>query len=362
MGRPLEVDSVADVQKYFVQFDQEIRFERDDEKAVLVEKRERVLRRLSEGIKRQREKGMVIPSYKPFNQGSYAMNIGVKPINGDFDIDVGLRFALSKDDYPDPVVVKTWVYDAVNGHTKKVVMRRGCVTVFYQQEGEDIYHVDLVCYSSGENNKDGKEYVAKGKAGSKAEDRRWEPSNPQEFQDLITSRYVGEDAQQFRRVIRALKRWKDLRLARYGRDAPKGIALTVAAYHWFQVTKKEDPFANSAKYNDLEALRSLVNAMLSGFQPVWSNAMGQFLPSLRIQLPTLPTSDLCDNMSGESMASFKDHLEKLLNALKKAQDDVDPHTACKELRDHFGDDFPVPEKSDTAQTRDRAITSSGNSA
>jgi hypothetical protein len=358
----VEVDVVANVQKYFVQFDEAIRFERDDEKAILAEKRKRVLDRLSEGIKRQRRDGAKIPSYEHFNQGSYAMNIGVKPIDGDFDIDVGLRFDLSKDDYPDPVTVKIWVHDAVKNHTKHVEMRRGCVTVYYQEDGEDIYHVDLVCYSSREKNADKKDYFAKGKPDSKAEDRRWEPSDPQELQDLITGKYSNDDAQQFRRVIRALKRWKDLRLSEYVRAAPKGIALTVAAYHWFEVSSKKDSFANSVKYDDVEALRGLVSQMLDKFQAVWSDEAKEFLPRLCIQLPIGPHSDLCDNMSNASMRGFQERLEQLLGALKKAQEDVDPHTACKELREQLGDDFPVPEKSETAQKRDKAITSSGNSA
>ncbi|MDI3290994.1 cyclic GMP-AMP synthase DncV-like nucleotidyltransferase [Polyangium sp. 15x6] len=353
---------MADVQKYFVEFDAAIRFERDDEKAILVEKRERVLRRLSEGIKRQRKDGATIPSYEPFNQGSYAMNIGVKPINGDFDIDVGLRFDLAKEDYPDPVVVKKWVHDAVEKHTKHVEMRRGCVTVFYQEDGEDIYHVDLVCYSSNEKNADKKDYIAKGKTDSKPEDRKWEPSDPQELQNLITGKYTGEDAQQFRRVIRALKRWKDLRFSAFGRKAPKGIALTVAVYRWFTVFKTQDPFANKVVYDDLAALRNLVSTMLNSFLPVWSEEAKEHRPRICVELPIWPHSDLCDNMSDASMRSFQERLEKLLDALKKAQEDVDPHTACKELREHFGDDFPVPEKSDTAQKRDKAITSSGNSA
>lgn len=353
---------MADVQKYFVAFDEAIRFERDDEKATLVEKRERVLRRLSDGIKRQRKEGVEIPSYAAFNQGSYAMNIGVKPINGDFDIDVGLRFDLSKDDHPDPVVVKKWVYDAVHNHTKHVDMRRGCVTVFYQEDGEDIYHVDLVCYSSREKNLDGKDYIAKGKPESKADERCWEPSDPQELQNLITGKHSGEDAQQFRRVIRALKRWKDLGFSAYGRKAPKGIALTVAAFHWFAVSKKVDAFAGTVKYDDLDALRNLVGRMLAMFQPVWNEEVGNFLPRLCIQLPIWPGSDLCDNMSDASMRAFKERLESLLKSLKNGEEDVDPHTACKGLQEHFGEDFPVPEKSDTAQKRDRAITSSGNSA
>ncbi len=219
---------MADVQKYFRQFDDAIRFERDDEIAILVEKRERVLKRLSEGIKRQRRRnGKTIPSYESFNQGSYAMKTGVKPINGDFDIDVGLRFDLSKEEYPDPGVVKTWVHDAVKNHTKHVEMRRGCVTVFYQEDGEDIYHVDLVCYSSktknsGRQGPHGQGQARRMRLGAV---RPAGAAGPHQRQIL-----ENQDAEQYRRAIRALKRWKDLRFSGYGRKAPKGIALTVAAY------------------------------------------------------------------------------------------------------------------------------------
>lgn len=354
---------MADVQKQFLAFNDAIRFERDDEMAILAEKRERVLRRLSEGIKRQRDEGAKIPSYEaPFNQGSYAMNIGVKPINGDFDIDVGLRFGLATSDCPDPVAVKTWVYDAVKNHTKHVEMRRGCVTVFYQEKGEDIYHVDLVCYSSRENNPDKKDYIAKGHTDSKSEDRCWQASDPQELQNLIKGKHSAQDAEQFRRIIRALKRWKDLRFSSYKRAAPKGIALTVAAYHWFLASKTTDAFANTTKYDDLDALRGLVSVMLNLFTPVWNDEKREFVSRLRIGLPIDPFSDLCDNMTDASMSGFQDRLQKLLDALKRAQADVDPHTACKELCEHFGEDFPVPEKSDTAQKRSPAIASSGNSA
>jgi hypothetical protein len=353
---------MADIQKYFVEFDEAIRYERDEEKATLGEKRERILRKLSEGIKRQRREGQVIPSYEAFNQGSYAMNTGVKPINGDFDIDVGLRFDLPKADYPDPLVVKKWVYDALDGHTNKVELRRSCVTVFYQQEGEDIYHVDLAIYSGAGKNLDSRDYLAKGKTNSASEHRFWEASDPQGLCDCIANRHAGEDRAQFRRIIRTLKRWKDLRFSKDGNAAPRGIALTAAAYHWFRASRQEDLFARVTKYDDLGALRGLVREMLSRFQPVWNGEEGRSYPRLRIELPVSPRADLCEKMSDSQMLDFKTRLEALLASVESAQGDVDPHTACKELAKHLGEDFPVPEKSETAQKRERAITSSGNSA
>ncbi|WP_437743771.1 cyclic GMP-AMP synthase DncV-like nucleotidyltransferase [Sorangium sp. So ce1504] len=335
---------MADVQKYFVQFDEAIRFDRDHEKQILAEKRERILRKLSEGIKRQRVEGVKIPSYEPFNQGSYAMNIGVKPVDGDFDIDVGLRFDLSKADYPDPVVVKSWVHKALNGHTRKVDVRRTCVTVFYQEGGEDIYHVDLAIYSSGEKNADGKDYIAKGKPGQTADERRWEPSDPQELQNVIMSGRSGEDAQQFRRVIRVLKRWKELRLSKHhGRAAPKGIALTVAAHRWLQVWGKKDASGKITNYDDLGALSRLVAQMLSKFETVWNAEERRSVSRLRIENPVSTKYDFCSNMSSESMLGFKAGLEDLLAALKRAEGAVDARAACKALREQLGEDFPLPE-------------------
>ncbi|WP_437677247.1 cyclic GMP-AMP synthase DncV-like nucleotidyltransferase [Sorangium sp. So ce131] len=341
----MEVENMADVQKYFVQFDEAIRFDREAEKKILADKRECILRKLSEGIKRQRVEGTKIPSYEPFNQGSYAMNIGVKPVDGDFDIDVGLRFDLSKEEYPDPVVVKTWVHNALKIPTNHVDVRRSCVTIFYQEGGEDKYHVDLAIYSSGKRNSDSKDYIAKGKPGQPADERRWEPSDPLELQNVIMSGRSEEDTQQFRRVIRALKRWKELRLSRnHGRAAPKGIALTVAAHHWFDASYKKDASGKPTKYDDLGALSSLVTRMLSKFEPVWNAEERRYVSRLRIEHPVSRTYDFCSNMSTASMLGFKEGLEKLLAVLKRAHDAVDPGAACKALREQFGEDFPVPEK------------------
>ena len=264
------------------------------------------------------------------------MRTGIKPVNRDFDIDVGLRFEVRKGEY-DPVEVKRWVHDAVAGQTKKVELRRSCVTVFYQEQGEDLYHVDLAVYSGAASNTDGRDYLAKGKNTSTPEQRSWEASDPQGLITAVAGRFTGQDAEQFRRTIRALKRWKDERFSKDGHAAPKGIALTIAAYHWFQVAKKVTGFGGTAAYDDLDALRRLANEMLIRFQ--------SFQPRLQVQLPVSPHSDLCAMMSDGQMRDFKDRLQTLCDALTTAQAEIDPHLACRVLRGQFGDDFPLPDKS-----------------
>ena len=158
---------MINLQKEFIEFDDKIKLSYDDN-SELREKRDILLKKLKENISKD------AASFTHFNQGSYAMMTGIKPDSGDYDIDVGLRFSLTREDYPDPVSVKQWVYDALNGHTKKVEIRRSCVTVTYQEDGEDAYHVDFACYADEDDNL----YIGKGKKNSEKENRFWDESDP----------------------------------------------------------------------------------------------------------------------------------------------------------------------------------------
>ena len=95
---------MANVQTPFEQFNENIKLRRYHENATLAEKRERILRTLSKGIARLREAGEKIPSYRAFNQGSYDIGVGTQPLDGDYDIDVGIAFDLARGDH-DPVDV-----------------------------------------------------------------------------------------------------------------------------------------------------------------------------------------------------------------------------------------------------------------
>ena len=338
---------MANIQSCFIQFDDAIKLRRYQENQTLAQKRERVLKTLSDGIAKQRDAGKKIPSYRHFNQGSYDMSVGVKPLDGDFDIDVGIAFDLPKADYSDPVAVKSWVLEAVKNHTKSVEMKGPCVTVTYQDGGEPIYHVDLAIYSDGKANPSGEMFLARGHERSPRDKRLWTPSDPEGLTDMINSKWSGDDGRQRRRVIRALKRWKDEQFSKQGHAAPRGIALAVAAHHWFAPhTRTVD---GQVTYDDLAALRYLVSTLLR-----------HFTPRLEVKCPAAPFDDLCGRMSEAEMASFKEQLSVLSNALRDAEEDTDVHTACKGLRDCFGEDFPVPSPDPGKQQR-RPVTSSGNS-
>lgn len=344
---------MSDLQKYFTEFHDNIKL--IDENDELKEKRDIILNKLS------KEKGDDVKSYTTFNQGSYAMHTGVKPTDGDYDIDVGIKFDIDKDDYKDPVKVKEWVYNALNGHTKKVEIRKPCVTVTYQIDGETAYHVDLAIYSA--NNSDNKMYIAKGKTNSVEENRKWEVSDPQKLIELISNKFYDiNDRRQFRRIIRYLKRWRDFKFANGGNSKPNGIGLTISAYNLFEVKKTVDYFANKTTYNDSEALKTLVTKLINSFVLEYREEDNKYGYRLHMNLIIEPSNDTFEKMTDNHMDDFKKKLEVLNNKLKEAGDEVDPYEACGILANEFGDDFPIPVKADTAEKKQSSFITTSSSA
>jgi hypothetical protein len=257
------------------------------------------------------------------------------------------------------VVLKERVHEALDGHTDLVCIRRSCVTVFYHCDGEPIYHVDIAVYSDGAYNIDGKARTAKGKQYSAPEHRFWQISDPQQLTVLIFARFSGTDREQFRRIVRIWKRWRDVNFPKDGNAAPNGIGLTVATYDRL-VPAYIDPFAG--KHDDLTALRGLVQATLDRFAPVWDEREQCNVRRLVITLPIEPHTGLFARMSGVQMKAFEQKLQKLKDALDYAAGVFDSTAACERLQQVFGDEFPVPPRKETAITHPLAITSSGNSA
>ena len=332
------------VQKQFDSFHLAIKLDEDDEKANLRDKRDTLLSALKAGLAKD------VPAFTSFNQGSYSMHTGVLPLDGNYDIDVGLIFDCKRDKYPDPVDLKKKVRDALDTKGRTVVIRRPCVTVNYMRGDKVDYHVDLAVYVKRD---DGLLDLAKGKENSDADHRIWEIADPKGLTAAICGAFSDDDElAQYRRCIRYMKRWRDVKFASGGL---RSIALTVAAKNWFV------PSTSSAgTYLDLPALLKWVKTMLSNFRTeTTEEGMHQ---RLRIDLPVAPYNDLLGKMTKAQMESFKTALESLRDALQDAHDDLLPEEACKILRRQFGDDFPIPEKSETARTVAAPVIHTGASA
>ncbi len=347
---------MADVQTQFIGFHDNIKL--DDENDTLRSKRDIILTKLRS---RMRKLYPDAPTYTSFVQGSYAMSTGVKPLDSEYDIDVGLEFDMNKDNY-EPVKVKEWVYECLKDHTATVKVRTPCVTVVYQESGEPAYHVDLTVYAHGAQVSD--LYLAKGRLNSSDDKKYWEESDPKGLMGLITGHYDDpDDRAQYRRVIRYMKRWKDIRFDAHSHGSPTGIALTVSAMEFFSpVSEVTDRFTNKKTYRDLKAMIGFVDNMVNAFVET-INQDGESVVRLSVAVPTPIYNDLFEKMTDVQMSTLKEELEKLRDALVEADNEVDPVEACTILQKRcFGSNFPVPLKDDTGQKRRLAVTTTSQSA
>lgn len=326
---------MANAQIQFEKFHKEILFGYDSSQE-LRDRRDTLLADLKKNISED------APAYSHFTQGSYALNTGVHPNDGNPDMDIGILFECSPEDYPDPLKLKKYVRDALERHNRTVDIRRPCVTVTYHKGDEATHHIDMAVYSS---NAADQTQLAWGRDSTPREERVWKPSEARELTDTITNRFSGTNRDQFRRCVRALKRWRDLKI---GHKNTPSIGLTVAAYNWF-VARYD---ATDGKPRDLSAMHDFVNAMLGR----WAGSR------LYVFLPVAPYSDLFERMSDAQMKDLKERLETLRDALAEAEAQPDTHEACKTLQKQFGDDFPVPEKSDTTKQASAGVSTSGRSA
>ncbi|HLM44066.1 MAG TPA: nucleotidyltransferase [Myxococcaceae bacterium] len=313
------------LQTLFRQFHDTIQLKNYSENAELRQKRDTILERLREKLRPR--------TFEWFNQGSYAMGTGVKPINRDYDydIDIGLVFDVDHQQV-DPIAVKGWVYQAVQGHTASVEWRRPCITVNYQQGGALKYHVDLAVLARDSR---GTLRLAVGKEHAQANLRQWQPDDRQGFIKAVENHLGGEDGYQFRRVIRYLKRWKDVHFPNEGRSAPTGLSLTIAAYKWFRPVRASTQ--QGIIHDDLAATAELVNQLRRNFHNVWDAGSGRHTPRLSLQFPFAPNDDVLAPMSAQQMTELHGRLEKLSDWLDEARRTQSPAS----LQRAFGNTFPL---------------------
>lgn len=319
------------LQNEFLEFHKKIKL--DFENQILREKRDILIKKLKNNITED------APSFEYFDQGSYAMYTGINPKNGDYDIDVGLIFDIEKSDI-DPISVKQWVRDALDGHTKSVKIRRSCVTVTYQEKNEAIFHVDFAIYAKDSSTN--KLFIAKGKEYSDDSKVLWEVSDPKGLKDKVNQRFQDPDERaQFRRVIKYLKKWKELNSYLSENGTPTGIALTTLAYELFIVSKKYDSLKCKYNYDDMAALINLVRSIKEQFVKKFDYAEQKYYHEIAVNLIVEPHNDLFDKMTHNQMEIFFNEICKLESTLSDAGNQVKKSKACTILSNPFGDDFPI---------------------
>lgn len=338
---------MAEIQKQFEEFHENIKLRRFGENAILREKRDIVVKKIKEGIKKQFEDDENgVPVIKFIDQGSYAVDLGIIPEDGDYDIDEGIIFDLNIEDYEDPIEMKKWIRDIMDGHTSvPAKIQKPCVTIIYSQNDEPIYHVDMPVYAKSRY--DDSLFIAWGKEYSSDDKKYWEKADPEGLNEYIMNGFTGEDQKQFKRIVRYMKKWKDIRFQNTGNSRPPSIGITIAAVELFVSYSEYNQISGKTEQVDLKALRNFVYGLKGKFTRQWDNENNEYVHTIDYRLPIEPYTNVFCKMTIKQMNDFYGELEELYDVLGKAETDKDPHTACTLISEYFGDKFPVPEAKET---------------
>jgi hypothetical protein len=323
---------MADVQTLFEQFHRTIRtyYEINE---TLREKKDIIVRRVRLHLEKHDR-----PSCGEFLQGSYKMKVGICALPGaEFDIDVGLRFAFDESRHS-ASEVRGWVFEAVDGHTERVEAKRSCIRVTYA----DGYHVDLVAYAWWDDPRKVEQHRLAHKTDG------WRPADPPTLVQWVkdarkpfaNTKDLPTDTDQFRRVVRYLKRWNDYAILRESPDKPSGLALLLLTQKHLQ-----GPALNwVGKPDDRLAVERV------------ARGAAETLGRITATKPTPEYDDVFSRISEHAMDKLKKRFSTLRDALLDAEKAKDAQAACNRLKDVFGEDFPCPDEEKTKS--DRAMKTS----
>ncbi|NHI00699.1 nucleotidyltransferase [Oceanimonas sp. MB9] len=332
---------MAELQKQMLAYHDQIKLGTYEENTGLRKKRDLLLDELRESLAEEK-----IPNterkltFSKLDQGSYAMHTGVKPVDGDYDIDVGVIFDITNDEY-DSRELKKLVRDKLKKkNNRTVVFNRPCITVKYL----DGYHVDLPVYTRN----DGDIHIAWGKEFSA--EYSWYEADPEGLKTWVYDVSVDSDARaQFRRCVRYLKRWKDNQFSNNGNVAPPSIGLTIQA---------RDAFTYKAG-SDLDCLIAIASSIKNSFSSTLDLETLTSKKTVAVNLPVKPYKNVYYKMTPAQLDNYYNKVDALLEALECARDNDSAHEASKLMRKIFGD-FPLIE--DSRAIKQAPYVTTGNNA
>ena len=274
------------------------------------------------------------PVVNDFIQGSLGTHTGIVPISGDYDIDRAL--VIENDTAPEnPVTAKKTALDVLQGRGfKNAKIKKPCVTADY---ASDNIHIDFIVYKrSGDQH-----YLAVGKENSDENNREWSAADPHGLTDWINddSRYGGDDAKdvlaQFRRLVRYLKRWRDMQFSEAVAAKVYSIGLTVMAKQRFVWS-----FSTEGARQDLQALVKTVGVILDAG---YFREEGEGRYRVRVDLPREPYRDIFYGSSLDTGTQLYNKLKRLKDKLAEVEKLSDEREQCQILNQLFGGDFEVPD-------------------
>jgi hypothetical protein len=332
-------------QTQFSQFEEKIRLTWSDTKLKEIrEKDESIQADIRSAFK---DKGYPIIEF--FQQGSYATQTCIEPLNDgdDYDIDVGV--VIDESNAPDnPVNAKKTLRDVLaDRNLKNPKIKMPCVTAQYYKEGEKRFHLDYPIYK-----KSGSQYYhAIGKEFSGEDVRKWEKSDPKGLIDWINNKSTFSSEEyyiQYKRLIRYMKRWRDHCITGTERKSVYSIALTVMIRQSYQ-----SDISSDGEYDDLGSLRKTVSSILNNgyFQNTGYDKNGPIY-EIYVHLPVEPRRDIF-NKHGKALGTLLfDKFTALQTNLERVENETNLKKQSEILaKDIFGSDFPIPEESKSSNMK-----------
>jgi hypothetical protein len=326
------------LQNQFSKFEENIRLTWSDRKLKEIRKKgESIQEDICSAFKK---KGYSVMEF--FQQGSYATQTCIEPLNegDDYDIDVGV--VIDASNAPDnPVEVKKTLRDVLtNRNLKNPKIKMPCVTAQYYKEGEKHFHLDYPIYKKSQS----KFFLAIGKEFSDENTRKWEPGDPKGLIDWVNKKSAfssEENYFQYKRLIRYMKRWRDYCITGTERKSVYSIALTVMIHEKYQSAISTD-----GDVNDLESLRKTVSSILNSsyFRIMSYDYKNNPQYEVVVNLPVEPWRDIF-NKHGKTLGTFLyNKFSSLLKNLDEVNRESNLKRQCEILADDiFGEDFPIPE-------------------
>ena len=329
------------IQTHFNKFHRKIKLGREDDAYKKARDRDDSIKR--EVKKEFKEAGY--PIVADFIQGSLKTHTGIVPISGDYDIDRAL--VIDGDTAPEnPVTPKKTALEVLeNRGFKNAKIKKPCVTADYA--GDNV-HIDLIIYKKSED----QHYLAVGKKNSDENNREWAIADPLGLMEWIAdfSDY-DDDAEdvraQFRRLVRYLKRWRDVQFTETVRPKVFSIGLTVMVKQ-----SLESSFSTEGASQDLEALRATVEAILDAG---YFDEEGDGKYRVRVDLPVEPHRDIFYGSALDTGTQLYNKLKHLKKQLEKAEALSDEREQCEILNELFDEDFEVPDPPKGGSKANRAV-------
>lgn len=284
------------------------------------------------------------PVVETFLQGSFSVNTAINSLEGDYDIDRAL--VIDADSAPvDPVMLKSVALDVLTKRNfKSPKVKKPCVTADYLSIN---LHIDYTIYTRDSS---GNYKLAVGKPGSSVENKEWSPSDPKGLMEWINDsasygQSIVSKKKQYKRLVRYMKRWRDVNFNEQSRKKLFSIGLTIMIKEQYQ------PDYFSDVKDDLAALEQVVRNMLNTGYIRQESSQGEPKYRISVNLPKSPYRDVFQHKDGiwsepgsdtNIGTMFRNQLANLLSKLEEASSETDEIKQCEILNKVFGDDFKVP--------------------